>query len=427
MSGQATHIRAKKILWILVPVVILITLLILAVIRVKPASKQRTIVVPDDYSRIDWAVGNATEGDTIFVKSGIYLDQSFCIDKPLSLLGEDSKTTILRGYFPSFLGPPGYFPPNATIIHLNADNVRISRFTFENAICGISGSGNRVQITDNIFKRFGDWTISLSGSNNVISRNLFEIVFAGVNCRGSHNTISDNIFNKTFSSGHVSIEVHGANNTIARNKMIDDAYGISVLGDFNIIAENNITRGLQGIAIGTGSHNIICRNVVTGTFHGGIFIGSGFNNTIYENHVANNQYGITMGGFEQYVENNTVYRNNFISNTRQVRTDWIVYGVNYWDNGREGNYWSDYNGADTNGDGIGDTPYIIDENNIDRYPLMNPVKISEPTSGESTNSVIDVPLVTRTIVVSAIIAIAMAIFCFTIKAKKQKSKEECQN
>jgi hypothetical protein len=45
-----------------------------------------------------------------------------------------------------------------------------------------------------------------------------------------------------------------------------------------------------------------------------------------------------------------------------------------WDNGfpSGGNYWSDYTGTYTNGDGIGDTPYVIDANNQDRYPLMNP-------------------------------------------------------
>ena len=41
-----------------------------------------------------------------------------------------------------------------------------------------------------------------------------------------------------------------------------------------------------------------------------------------------------------------------------------------------GNYWNDYNGTDNNGDGIGETPYIINEDNQDNYPLMNPVDIS---------------------------------------------------
>ncbi|MDH5375170.1 MAG: type I restriction-modification system subunit M N-terminal domain-containing protein [Candidatus Bathyarchaeota archaeon] len=37
-----------------------------------------------------------------------------------------------------------------------------------------------------------------------------------------------------------------------------------------------------------------------------------------------------------------------------------------------GNYWSDHNPPDEDKDKIGDTPYIINENNVDRYPLIYP-------------------------------------------------------
>ena len=50
---------------------------------------------------------------------------------------------------------------------------------------------------------------------------------------------------------------------------------------------------------------------------------------------------------------------------------------NCFDNGTKGNYWSSYNGTDANLDGVGDTPYIIDDYNQDNYPLMNQVDISE--------------------------------------------------
>jgi len=57
------------------------------------------------------------------------------------------------------------------------------------------------------------------------------------------------------------------------------------------------------------------------------------------------------------------------------------YYANVWDDGYPsgGNYWSDYDGLDlysglyqneTGSDGIGDNPYIIAENNQDRYSLM---------------------------------------------------------
>jgi hypothetical protein len=52
-----------------------------------------------------------------------------------------------------------------------------------------------------------------------------------------------------------------------------------------------------------------------------------------------------------------------------------------------GNYWSDYNGTDlyggpfqnvTGSDGKGDTPYSIDVNNVDHYPLMTPWIAASP-------------------------------------------------
>ena len=71
---------------------------------------------------------------------------------------------------------------------------------------------------------------------------------------------------------------------------------------------------------------------------------------------------------------NTFYHNNFV---------YVYWGKtatndapNLWDNGFEGNYWNDYQGEDVNGDGIGDTPHYVTDNNKDQYPLMNPLDLS---------------------------------------------------
>ena len=44
--------------------------------------------------------------------------------------------------------------------------------------------------------------------------------------------------------------------------------------------------------------------------------------------------------------------------------------MNVWDDGNEGNYWSDYTGQDLNRDGIGDNPYDIVDDTQDNHPLM---------------------------------------------------------
>ena len=63
---------------------------------------------------------------------------------------------------------------------------------------------------------------------------------------------------------------------------------------------------------------------------------------------------------------------SLISSAKSSKVDYIV--GNIWDNGYPdgGNYWDNYNGTDSDGDGIGDTPYNIsnDGSKRDRYPLI---------------------------------------------------------
>jgi parallel beta-helix repeat protein len=72
---------------------------------------------------------------------------------------------------------------------------------------------------------------------------------------------------------------------------------------------------------------------------------------------------------------NTLCHSSFVNNTLQINNLTPGY-ANSWDNGCEGNYWSDYaarypEASQVNSTGIWDTPYEIDANDIDRFPLMN--------------------------------------------------------
>jgi hypothetical protein len=107
---------------------------------------------------------------------------------------------------------------------------------------------------------------------------------------------------------------------------------------------------------------------------GGIF-GSCQLNYIYENDIKSNNFGVKLGAF---CKNNKFFHNNFIDNIYQAcASD----DANLWDSSYPygGNYWNDYVGVDeksgvnqdqAEGDGIGDDPYVINQNNVDRYPLI---------------------------------------------------------
>jgi parallel beta-helix repeat protein len=102
----------------------------------------------------------------------------------------------------------------------------------------------------------------------------------------------------------------------------------------------------------------------------GIYLSStSENNIIMDNDILDNSKGIVLDS-----SNNKIYLNNFVNNTKQIHY-FSNLSVNMWNNQEMGNYWHGYSGTDNNNDGKGDTPYVIDENNQDNYPLMEPVEI----------------------------------------------------
>jgi hypothetical protein len=135
------------------------------------------------------------------------------------------------------------------------------------------------------------------------------------------------------------------------------------------------------------SNNIISGNIIKGPSSCGIFIGpGGRDNIFYDNYIVDQGYSpwnniefcgaVIFSDNSGVAVNNTFYHNVFINNTMNVRFDSdLVVGGNFWDNGIEGNFWSDYNGIDADNDGVGDTPYIINAENNDTYPLMSPIDV----------------------------------------------------
>jgi len=198
-------------------------------------------------------------------------------------------------------------------------------------------------------------------------------------------------------NGHTLPGMVSSIDSLGNNVTIKNAGGVYLKGVRNVTVKNFIIKDCQiGISLDLCLNVTVSGNTIMGTYvpvpemqaTGGIYVSGGDSNTITGNHVEGNIVGIFLGDTEHNVivdnnitgntghgleiggsSNNTIYRNRFINSTAQIYTR---LSSNTWDDGERGNFWSDYNGTDANGNGIGDTPYVVDENNQDRYPLMEP-------------------------------------------------------
>lgn len=149
---------------------------------------------------------------------------------------------------------------------------------------------------------------------------------------------------------------------------------------------------------------------------------SGSNITITNNYLAKNQQGLFFGfnGEDALIPSDIIISHNaFDGNEVQINGCFCEdYPDNEephaWDDGGEGNFWSDYNGTDTNHDGIGDTAYVVDVQNQDRYPLMqNPTKPLAPTS--------QLPIDIIVIAFSIVFIVVVAVLAYTRQRKKRRA------
>jgi len=214
------------------------------------------------------------------------------------------------------------------------------------------------------------------------------------------------------------------NSTITNNKLSECLFGINLdASSNNTISGNTITRNENGIQLRWSSlNNIIWGNDIAANTVTGVYLADSAENKILENNIANSERGV----YTEYCGTNIIHHNNFVNNTKQWWdagfTPWPIplpISISVWDDGKEGNYWNDYNGTDANGDGIGDEPNILGTNNTDRYPLLKPAAIPEgPGDGETTKQ----PFPATYFFASVVAATSVGMGLFVLFRKRNRLK-----
>jgi len=227
---------------------------------------------PGYYSKIQDAIDNASDGDTVYVYSGIYDDYYpnnsalIIINKSINLFGEDKNTTIILNGIYLF-----------DTIRIEANTVNLSGFTIQGVgHSNAGGTGIKIYYPSK----------NINIYNNIITKHDNVILFYNIN------------------QGITDINIYD-------NSIVENGYGIGEDNSEHSLIEiyhNNFSKNKDGIE-------------------------AGYNYSIYENLFSNNSIGISTEatGMKTYIHNNQFEKNNIgirIYNSRQIH----IYENNFINN-----------------------------------------------------------------------------------------------
>ncbi len=212
--------------------------------------------------------------------------------------------------------------------------------------------------------------ILVNKSSTITGENVDEVIVSGQFLVESNNTIIEQLTIRDVSGGDFPSAIldMSSDSTYRNLKLINNTYGIQFSEySLNTLVENNL---LENNSDGVHSYNTaphavitnnnfnnnvenalyivdsdyftIASNYIINTAETGLTLSSSSNNLIYNNYFDNS--------FNHYVNGGT---NNSFNVSKTPGTN--IIGGDYIG----GNYWNDYIGIDLNGDGLGNTSYIL--------------------------------------------------------------------
>jgi len=251
-----------------------------------------------NYTTIQNAVNDASEGDTIIVNPGVYSER-VTVDKMVILKGASDYPTVIDGF------------------EIDAAGTQVNGFTIKGSIWFDMGAGSCI-----------------------IRNNRFE--GAGVSIGNNYLHGNQTIMNNAFTDSSAAISTYDSmDNKIIGNKIQNCSTGIELLsgGGGHIITGNNITDCDVGIKLSDESA------------------------TIYNNYFNNN---INLQIEDEFA--GTTLNTTKTKGTNIIGGPYI--GGNFWGS-PSGDGFSQTQ-LDANNDGIAESMFQINENNIDYMPLVIP-------------------------------------------------------
>jgi len=258
---------------------------------------------PGNYTRIQDAINNASDGDTVFVynDSSPY-SEALEVNRSISLLGEEKHTTIID---------PGIIK-DIPALNISVDAVVVQGFTIQNSTttnwshyaAGIFITADNVRITDTIIKE-NSCGISIGGR-------IKTTLYGANHCFIEENDITNN---------HRGIYLDHAN--------------------YSTIRHNHISVNLEGISLQNCHSNLITLNDITENDGTGIGVIETTNTSILQNNITSNQIGFDIiESSKNSIEQNNIYRNG-IRNVFGLCTLYIslLTKSKPFDNTWDGNYW----------------------------------------------------------------------------------------